>query len=76
MKNHKSNKPRFSIGDTIHHPYYRWGVVKQVDTRTKPNFEFFYLVDFRGRGGSGSLAWISKADAERVKRGKKISIGA
>lgn len=71
MKNRKSNEACLSVGDTIRHPIHKWGVVKQVDTRFKPNFEFFYLVDFRGRGGDGTLAWIAKSDAERMKRERR-----
>lgn len=68
MKHNKSNEIRLSVGDTIRHPHHKWGIVRQVDTRFKPNFEFFYLIDFRGRGGDGTLAWIAKSDAEKMKR--------
>lgn len=73
-KNVKKNKkridptPHLTIGDHVKHPKFGVGVVKQYDTRMFPDYEFFYDVDFTGKGGDGTKVWLSKVKAEKLER--------
>lgn len=57
--------PVFAVGDRIEVPKYGVGTVRVVDTRVCADYEFFYLVDFRQKGGDGSYAWLPKVKTEK-----------
>lgn len=57
--------PKFAIGDIIKHPRYGIGVIRQIDDRMFPNYEFFYDADFTGRKGDGTKVWLPKVWSEK-----------
>lgn len=60
--------PLLAVGDRIKHPKYGIGVVKQVENRMFPDYDFFYNVDFTGKGGDGTKVWLPKAKTEKLER--------
>lgn len=59
--------PLLAIGDFIQHPRYGIGVVKKIDGGFCPDYEFFYDVDFTGKNGDGTKAWLPKVKTEKMK---------
>lgn len=54
--------PKLAVGTAIKHRDRGVGIVKAIDPA---NPDFFYLLDFRGAEGDGSLVWLSKWKAEK-----------
>ncbi len=67
MKNNKKfdREPRFSVGDRIKHPKHGEGVIRKVRDETDLDYDFFYDVDFTGRKGDGTKAWLPKNYTEK-----------
>lgn len=55
--------PAFSVGDTIKHPTYGTGVVRDIDYQSA---DFYYFADFTGKHGDGTKVWLPKAKTEKV----------
>lgn len=60
--------PKLAVGDRIKHPKYGVGVVKQVENRMFPDYDFFYDVDFTGKDGDGTKVWLPKVKTEKLER--------
>lgn len=60
--------PLLAVGDRIKHPKYGIGVVKKFDNGMYPDYEFFYDVDFTGKGGDGTKVWLPKVKTEKLER--------
>lgn len=50
-----------TVGEAIEYRGFRKGTIKKVDSK---NERFFYLCDFRGKGGNGSLVWLPRLETE------------
>lgn len=60
--------PQLAVGDRIKHPKYGVGVVRKFDNGMYPDYEFFYDVDFTGKGGDGTKVWLPKVKTEKLER--------